>query len=283
MRKSLLSRYSTDFGNLVSRRNSERALRAAALEAAMANRAKSEFLANMSHELRTPLNAIIGFSDLIMHRSYEDKSAAKTLEYAQHISGAGKHLLEIISDILDLSKVENKSLKLDIENYSIGEIVRECVTLVEGRVNQKSQALVLRIAQDIEPFPFDKLRVKQILINLLTNAMKFTQDGGEITLTVAGEPDRVVVAVTDTGIGMTQDQIEHALKPFGQVKSAYTRGHEGAGLGLPIAKALAEEHGGQFEVSSVPNVGTQVCFSLPRRHGAKLSAHGPLDQEGRVR
>ena len=245
----------------------------------MANRAKSEFLANMSHELRTPLNAIIGFSDLIMHRSQEDQSPAKTQEYAAHISGAGKHLLEIISDILDLSKVENKSLKLDIENYSIREIVRDCVTLVEGRVGQKSQTIKQRIAQDIEPFPFDKLRVKQVIINLLTNACKFTQEGGEITLAVTGESDRVLVAVIDTGIGMTQDQIEQALKPFGQVKSAYTRGHEGAGLGLPIAKALVEEHGGQFYVSSVPNVGTQVCFSLPRKHGAKVAAHSPLDQQ----
>jgi len=264
MRKSLLSDYSTNFGNLVSRRNSEHALRAAALEAEMANRAKSEFLANMSHELRTPLNAIIGFSDLIKHLSRNDQASDKTLEYAAHISGAGKHLLAIISDILDLSKVENKSLKLNIEESSIEQTVRDCAALIEGRIGQKSQRLALRIAGGIEPFPFDTLRVKQIVLNLLTNGSKFTPEGGQITVAVTSEPNSVLIAVIDTGIGMAPDQIEHALKPFGQIKSAFTRDHEGTGLGLSIAKALVEEHGGRFHISSQPNVGTEVCFSLPR-------------------
>ncbi len=269
MRKSLLSRYSADFGNLVSRRDSERALRAAAIEAALANRAKSEFLANMSHELRTPLNAIIGFSELIRYRSTDKESPAKTLEYAEHISNAGQHLLAIISDILDLSKIESRALKLDLELLGIQDTVRESLTLVQTRIEEKFQTLTLRIADGIAPFPHDRLqRVKQVLINLLTNASKFTPEGGEITVAVASETAHVLVAVIDTGVGMTPDQIEQAVKPFGQIKSAYIRNHDGAGLGLPIAKAMVEEHGGKFFILSEPKVGTHVNFSLPRQQGA---------------
>ena len=268
MRKSLLSRYSADFGNLVSRRDSERALRAAAIEAALANRAKSEFLANMSHELRTPLNAIIGFSELIRYRSTDKESPAKALEYAEHISNAGQHLLAIISDILDLSKIESRALKLDLELLGIQHTVRECLTLVQTRIEEKFQTLTLRIADGIAPFPHDRLRVKQVLINLLTNASKFTPEGGEITVAVASETAHVLVAVIDTGVGMTPDQIEQAVKPFGQIKSAYIRNHDGAGLGLPIAKAMVEEHGGKFFILSEPKVGTHVNFSLPRQQGA---------------
>jgi two-component system cell cycle sensor histidine kinase PleC len=269
VRKSLLSRYSADFGTLVSRRDSERALRAAAIEAALANRAKSEFLANMSHELRTPLNAIIGFSDLIRYRGVDRDSPAKTLEYAEHISNAGQHLLAIISDILDLSKIENRALKLELETLAVQDTVRESLTLVQARIEEKFQTLTLRIADGIAPFPHDRLRIKQVLLNLLTNASRFTPEGGEITVAVASESAHVLIAVIDTGVGMTPEQVERAIKPFGQIKSAYIRNRDGAGLGLPIAKAMVEEHGGKFFILSEPKVGTHVNFSLPRSQRAK--------------
>ena len=264
MRKSLLSRYSADFGNLVSRRDSERALRAAAIEAALANRAKSEFLANMSHELRTPLNAIIGFSDLIKQRVLGEQEGTKTLEYADHIASAGQHLLGIISDILDLSKVESGKLKLDLKPQSIQETVRESLALVQTRVVEKFQTLTLHIADGIEPFAHDKQRVKQILLNLLSNASKFTPEGGEITVAVASEESIVLIAIIDTGIGMTADQVACAVKPFEHIRSAYIRNHEGAGLGLPIAKAMVEQHGGKLVITSEPGGGTHATFSLPR-------------------
>jgi two-component system cell cycle sensor histidine kinase PleC len=286
VRKSLLSRYSTDFGNLVSRRNNERALRAAAIDAAVANRAKSEFLANMSHELRTPLNAIIGFSDLIRHTQAGNETPTKTLEYADNIWSAGQHLLAIISDILDLSKIESRAIKLDLDVHAIQDTVRECIAMVQGRIEARSQTLTVHVDEKIAPLAYDKLRVKQILLNLLTNASKFTPEGGQITLAVGSERTYAIIAVIDTGIGMTEAELEEALKPFGQVKSAYTRNHEGAGLGLPIAKALVEEHSGKFYISSAPNIGTHVTFSLPRSRGNGEGEENRRDQppqEGTLR
>jgi two-component system cell cycle sensor histidine kinase PleC len=277
VRKSLLSRYSADFGNLVSRRDSERALRVSAIEAALANRAKSEFLANMSHELRTPLNAIIGFSDLIRYKCNEKDSGPKMLEYAGHISGAGQHLLAIISDILDLSKIENRTLKLDLQTCAIQETVREGVALAQARIEEKFQKLTLRIADGATPIPHDRLRIKQVLIKLLSNASKFTPEGGAITVALAFEATHVLIAVIDTGTGMTQEQVEQAVKPFGNIKSAYIRNHAGAGLGLPIAKAIVEEHNGKFFISSGPNAGTQVNFSLPRHRDSNPDRSGGVE------
>jgi two-component system cell cycle sensor histidine kinase PleC len=274
VRKSLLSRYSADFGNLVSRRDSERVLRVVAAEAALANRAKSEFLANMSHELRTPLNAIIGFSDLIRYKCGEKDAGPKMLEYAEHISGAGQHLLAIISDILDLSKIENRTLKLQLQTCAIQDTVREGLALVQPRIEEKFQSLTLRMTDGIAPLPHDKLRIKQVLIKLLSNASKFTPEGGAITVAVASEATHVLIAVIDTGIGMTSEQVEQAVKPFGNIKSAYIRNHAGAGLGLPIAKAIVEEHSGRFFISSGPNAGTQINFSLPRHSDSKPDRSG---------
>jgi len=263
---SLLSHYSADLGQCVSRERSERALHAAAIEQAMASRAKSEFLANMSHELRTPLNAIIGFSDLIGHPVAGASAAAKVSEYASLINRAGKHLLGIISDILDISKIESGSFALDLEPQSLREMIAASAALVEPRIMEKKQTLVLKLPATLPMITADGRRLKQVLINLLSNAHKFTPEGGRITLAVV--PDaagRIAISVQDTGIGMTPDQIAIALKPFGQVNSSRTRTQEGTGLGLPIAKALIEQHGGSFFVASGENAGTTVTFILPER------------------
>jgi len=263
--RSLLSRYSADLGSLILRRRSEEALRAAALESASANRAKSQFLANMSHELRTPLNAIIGFSDLVGQIGAEHTERRKTVEYARHISNAGQHLLNIVSDILDISKIESGTLALDFETGALVEIIEAAMTLVRPRIMEKKQKLEVRLAGYIPPLVLDVRRIKQVLINLLSNAHKFTREGGQIWVDVMlhKESGAVTVGVTDTGVGMAADEVQQALTPFGQIQSAYTRSQEGTGLGLPIAKALVEHHGGTFLISSRPDAGTTVAFTLP--------------------
>jgi two-component system, cell cycle sensor histidine kinase PleC len=263
--RSLLSRYSADLGSLILRRRSEQALRAAALESASANRAKSQFLANMSHELRTPLNAIIGFADLVGQIGAEHTERRKTVEYARHISNAGQHLLNVVSDILDISKIESGTLALDFETGALVEIIEAAMTLVRPRIVEKKQKLEMRLAGYIPPLVLDVRRIKQVLINLLSNAHKFTREGGQIWVDVMlhKESGAVTVGVTDTGVGMAADEVQQALTPFGQIQSTYTRSQEGTGLGLPIAKALVEHHGGTFLISSRPDAGTTVAFTLP--------------------
>ena len=275
---SLLSRYSADYGSLVSRRNSERSLRAAAIDAALANRAKSDFLANVSHELRTPLNAIIGFSDLICTMNKEGKPA-KTVEYAQNVLQAGHHLLSIINDILDLSKIENSAFRLDKEDNAIATMAAECVAMLEPKTRVKSQHVSLDIDEEIPPFAFDRLRIKQVVLNLLSNASKFTPEGGTIFVSVQSKSGAALIEVADNGVGMTPEHLKVALTPFGRVESAYNRTIDGTGLGLPIAKALVEAHGGTFEIASQYGLGTRVSFSLPVTHGTDLSGTHNLQRK----
>jgi len=230
----------------------------------MASRTKSQFLANMSHELRTPLNAIIGFGELIEQLPAEKRSAGKPRQYATHISHAGRHLLEIVNDILNISEIESGSFTLKLEPQILRDIADSCVLLVEKRMEDKSQTLTVEIDPDLPLVIADHLRLKQILINLLTNASKFTPEGGRITIGgTRADEDTVAISVIDTGCGMRPEEIELALKPFVRVDSAYTRNQEGTGLGLPIAKALAQRHRGKFNVTSSPGAGTTVRFTLP--------------------
>jgi len=273
-RTPLLSSYTSDMGHLISRRRAERSLQAAALESAMANRAKSEFLANMSHELRTPLNAIIGFGDLLQQLSADEVAEGKATEYAQHISRAGRHLLGIIGDILDISKIESGNFALDLCPHRLRDIVDASASLVRTRIDQKKQLLAVRIPADLPLVLADELRLKQVLLNLLSNAHKFTDERGKIFIVAtAGDGDVITVAVSDTGRGMTPEEAECALKPFAQIQSNYARDQEGIGLGLPIARALVEKHGGRFHVRSAPGAGTTVAFTL---HSA--NAHNFAEQ-----
>lgn len=261
---SLLSRYTENMGELMSRRRSEEALRAAKLESDLASRAKSEFLANMSHELRTPLNAIIGFSEFIQHMQDTAAQQDRVVEYATHISGAGRHLLNIIGDILDISKIESGNFKLDLGRHDPAAIVDSCVAMVQPRVSEKGQVLEVKVTPELPALMLDERRVKQVLINLLSNAHKFTPAGGRIVLVVAGNRNNSVsFAVADSGIGMNETQVARAMTPFGQVESAFSRSQEGTGLGLPIAAALTRLHGGEFHISSEPGQGTTVVFTLP--------------------
>lgn len=267
-RKSLLSEYAADLGSLISRRRSESALRAAGIESAMASRAKSEFLANMSHELRTPLNAIIGFADLIQVPQPTDSQNGKATEYAGYIAQGGRDLLKILNDILDLSRIEIDNFELRLEQHSVRELIETSVDLVQPRASEKKQTLHIRLAKNLPVIVIDATRIKQVLSNVLSNAVTFTQEGGAIFVIANEEAGIVSIEITDTGIGMTDEQLACVLKPFTQVKPAHTRDHAGTGLGLPIAKALVSRHGGSFRISSKPGVGTTVSIALPASHNA---------------
>ncbi|HEY1710846.1 MAG TPA: HAMP domain-containing sensor histidine kinase [Rhizomicrobium sp.] len=267
--RSLLSQYSADLGQMISRHRAEKALRAAALESAYANRAKSEFIANMSHELRTPLNAIIGFSGIIESLPATPANE-KTIDYAGHISRAGSHLLDVINDILDISKIESGNFELACDEIAIHDVASGAAEMVRPRIAEKGQRLDVMLPERLPYVWADSRRLKQVLLNLLSNAHKFTPEGGRICLVATHDANGVTVGVTDTGIGMTEEQLRDALKPFMQVKSQYTRMQEGTGLGLPIAKALVEMHDGRFHVSSTPDAGTTVAFTLPPARRERL-------------
>lgn len=225
-----------------------------------ASRAKSAILANTSHELRTPLNAVMGYSEL-MQLGIGGQLTPKQEEYVKIIHGSGKHLLDIITDILDLAKIESGRFELHEEAADLKEIGEVCIDLVKMRVGAKD----LNLYADISDMPLlrvDPVRLKQILVNLLSNAVKFTERG-EVTLTAARtEAGGVSLIVADTGVGMTDEELALALEPFRQVDSGKACHHEGTGLGLPIAKKLTMLHGGTFVVNTEKGVGTQVILSF---------------------
>jgi signal transduction histidine kinase len=230
-----------------------------------ADRAKSEFLANMSHELRTPLNSIIGFSELMMKETFGPHNIDKYRDYSQYIFNSGRHLLSIINDILDLSKIEAGRGSLDQEEpialaVLIGK-VRESVCL---HAEQKRVALEVAVEAGLPELLGSARMVRQILTNLVSNALKFTPEGGIVTVTAALAGDGgLLVRVSDTGIGMSEAEIVVALTPFGQVDSTLSRSHEGTGLGLPLARAMAKLHQAEFRVGSVKGAGTSVEIAFP--------------------
>ena len=227
-----------------------------------ANRAKSAFLANMSHELRTPLNAIIGFSEIIKTQTFGPRSE-RYPDYAGHILHSGMHLLALINDILNLSKLEAGRLTLHEENVDLRSLVESCITLVETQALRAKIRLSVSLDEHVRSIRADDRRLRQILINLLSNAVKFTPDGGQICISSAQENGGLAIAVSDSGIGMAPEDIPKAMTPFGQINSRVRRKQEGTGLGLPLAKQLVELHGGTFRIESKPNSGTTVTFVLP--------------------
>lgn len=250
---------------LAKGREDESRLRIATDQAVMANRAKSEFLANMSHELRTPLNSIIGFSEMIMHERIGELGNAKYAEYAGDIHGSGSHLLQIINDILDLSKVEAGKLDLRKEKVDVDHITSACLSIVRERAREKEIDITTCIHPGLPPLLADELRVRQALINLVGNAIKFTPEGGSVIVEAAQTDDaQPYLKVMDNGIGIAAEDIEKAMEPFGQADGALNRRFDGSGLGLPLTKALVELHDGQFEIDSTEGVGTTVTLTFPQ-------------------
>ena len=236
--------------------------KSAQLEAA--NQHKSEFLANMSHELRTPLNAIIGFSEVMLERMFGELND-KQDDYLKDIHSSGKHLLSLINDILDLSKIEAGRMELDIEDFDIGEALGNTVTLIRERAQQHGIALSIDSAAASGSIRADQRKFKQIMLNLLSNAVKFTPDGGRIAVHAQRVDDALQVAVTDAGIGIAVADQEAVFQEFRQVGGNYTNKQEGTGLGLALTRRFVELHGGTLSVVSAPGQGSTFTFTLPRQ------------------
>ena len=247
-------------------------------ESVFANRTKSEFLANMSHELRTPLNAILGFSELMGSGTLGPLGNPKYEEYAKDINDSGRHLLALIDDILDLSKVEAGRLELDEEDIDVARAIRSCMVLVKERARNGGVKLITDIPHGLPALRADQRKLKQILVNLLSNAVKFTPADGEVTLKVWSRPDSgYVFQVIDTGIGIALADIPTALSPFGQIDSQLDRKFEGTGLGLPLTKSLVEVHGGSLDLQSEVGAGTTVTVRFPKErivHVSEIEATG---------
>ncbi|MDI3559537.1 PAS domain-containing sensor histidine kinase [Bradyrhizobium sp. Arg816] len=228
-----------------------------------ANQTKSKFLANMSHELRTPLNAIIGFSEIMGSGMFGELGSEKYQEYCQDILTSGHYLLEVINDILDMSKIEAGRMKLDMEELDLGQTLAESLRVVSGRAQDKHLTLDAGIEKSISVVA-DRRATKQIIVNLLSNAVKFTPDGGRIVVRSRQLDDKIVLMIADTGIGIAPHSLARLGRPFEQVESQLTKTYHGSGLGLAIARSLAQLHGGSMRLRSKIDVGTVVRVTLPR-------------------
>jgi PAS domain S-box-containing protein len=249
--------------DITERKDAELTLVAAKEEAELASRSKSEFLANMSHELRTPLNAIIGFSQVMADEVMGPLGSPRYTGYARDICASAQHLLGIISDILDVSKLEAGKVELDEEVAEIPEIVRDVLQLVAERARTLDIAIDTVLSPGLPHYRVDPLKLKQVLLNLITNAIKFSHPGGHVELAARMIPEGLEIAVSDHGIGMDRAEIETAVTRFGQVASTWSRRHAGTGLGLPLAIGLVELHGGRLAIESVKDQGTTVRVILP--------------------
>ena len=225
------------------------------------DRTKTQFLANMSHELRTPLNAILGFSELLKLEVF----AARRAEYADLIHGAGAHLLSLVNDLLDLSRIEAGKLELREQTLDLGELIEECAETVAARARARDLTLVRAVDQGLPRVIGDRRALKQILLNLLTNAVKFTPDGGRIKVAARRSSDELVVAVHDTGIGIAPEDQQAVFEEFRQVGRSYTNKQEGTGLGLTLTRKFVELHGGRIWLESEMGKGSTFTFTIPAK------------------
>ncbi len=253
--------------DITERKLMERALLAAKDQAERANKAKTVFLSNMSHELRTPLNAILGFSEMMAREQFGDLGAPRYREYAEDIHQSAHHLLRIINDILDLARVEEGQLVLKVAPLDLGVVMRESERMVRPEAERKSLRIAVEASKDLPLMMGDALRLRQVVLNLLVNAVKFTPNGGRIRLVAAGTPEGGLrLSVMDNGIGMSAEELEVARTRFGQVfKAPEAKCFAGVGLGLPLSIALVELHGGTMEIVSAPGRGTTVTAIFPPR------------------
>lgn len=251
--------------DITGQKEHEQALREAKESAENAYASKSRFLANMSHELRTPLNAIIGFSDLMEKQILGPIGNPQYLEYIKSVHESGLHLLDLITDILDMSKIESGKYELSLEPVNLTQICRSAMQMMEARAGQGGITLHHDLPDADIQILADRRAVKQILLNILSNAVKFTESGGRVDLRIEETTTHILIEIEDTGIGIPAHKLTDVTKPFEQVSNAFTRNHEGSGLGLSITKELVELHGGTLLLDSRLGQGTRITAKLPKQ------------------
>ena len=249
--------------DITKRKQTETALNKALFEANRANKAKSSFLAVMSHELRTPLNAIMGFSEMMKSQIFGSLGSEKYVEYVQDIHTSSQHLLDLVNSILDLSAIDAKKHKLEREHLNLLEIITHCQSIVDGMYSEKNITNVFDIPKDIAKIYADPKGMKQILLNLLSNSIKFTPEGGQIKISAHTNKAGHVIKITDTGIGIPKEALENITNPFTKLENNPYKANEGTGLGLSIVKSLVELHGGALSIKSPQGKGTIVTITFP--------------------
>jgi two-component system, cell cycle sensor histidine kinase PleC len=261
---TLMAEYSALLADSMLRHRAWLAENSARVEAQLAAQVKSEFISNMSHELRTPLNTVIGFAKLIGEHDRRRLGDAEIIEYADLIHGAATHLLAVINDVLDISKMQSGKYTLDAREVDLAEILQVALASHKMTAGEVGVLLDSRLEPGLPPVKGDPAKLIQVFSNLVGNAVKFTQRGGSVTVEARPQPSGgAAVYVRDTGLGMSEAEVAVALTPFGQVDAGHSRWRDGAGLGLPIAKALVQLHGGSIEISSAKSSGTEVAVMLP--------------------
>lgn len=272
--------YEGSMEDVDQRRKAEIALKEAKIESDLANRAKSEFLANMSHELRTPLNSVIGFSEIIKNEAFGSIAQEEYKEYATNIHDSGNNLLNVINEILDVSRIDAGERTLNEGVIKISEVVDSCLGMVEGKLRANRMRVENKVKGSGLSFVGESHAFKQMLLNLMTNAIKFSPAQGFLMLDAeTGQNGRLRVSVTDTGIGMSEEELEKALTPFGQVETEHNRSKSGTGLGLTLVKSLVELHGGALDIVSQKNIGTTATLIFPAKRVAGNKADKNKDKD----
>ena len=239
-------------------------MRAAKRDAEKAAAAKADFLAKVSHEIRTPLNAITGFAEVIMAERFGPISNERYREYLKDIHAAGTHLVSLLNDLLDLSKIETGQLDLAFANVSLNELTQQCVGIMQPQASRARIIIRTSLTPGLPQVVADERSLRQIVFNLLSNSIRFTGPGGQVIVsTVFADNGEAVLRVRDTGVGMSEKDIEAAMEPFRQTATAGSWGSGGTGLGLPLTKALAEANRANFSIKSAPNAGTLVEVAFP--------------------